>query len=756
MHSSQSDNPGLSLHLNSKNIQNDILMNTIETLENLKIHYEVNNNPSLQRIQYATDQFELWLEDVKVKLKNGFKLKQKEIALEDFTFPNEYKNQNQNGCNYFSKFVFQLEDYLISDHPGTRSKRRKNETFENENEIVKTKLKLNSGQELTVSKLAEDIEMAGIEQEIIHHNTDPSCLFHNVVHEEDTVFNKVPSKSKFQNLALEKDIIEEMPSKEEDNMRLSHSLTGEVKIKLDNLFSEIKKTSMSISEKNEDREAYVVLSEVKSFGNDHQERRNSQEEIKINPMSEYKSIIKVDSDDISELKTVNKKYLEDLIGNLNVETEKSKFLTYSNNLTNKVYSNPVDELTKIDYNFNLQLQKSFYDIKSKDSNKAPNITFMQGTNSENKGNNLGNQQKLINNPVNESENFSSQSSLVTKFTAQLMNLEIGSKKSIKKSIKEEVSNSHNLELNKHGNNNNFDSNFAFSFKKNIPSKAKADQSQSSQINNLLISNPNQKTNNIIKEKEMCMKMLYDQADSSNLESPEVEKWNPGGSSSIKKIFIKPTNKNNIVNPVSSIFDTKIQHQPEKKIYSTKYSHDNLYDDRIKVENLKNKNLEKIQLPNFYKKKNNEKEEINNLTSNNINSNLNQIPQQPTHKIYVEDEWEITDNSDSTSDDTDSIFDLNIGLKTPYFKKKKTGPAWANDKAYLNKRVIEQKTLNYKEIFGKCKIDNLDLNLIFSEEKYNCNRGDSADWKLDNTLSSLDKNSESIRKHTKRELDFYNL
>ena len=48
MHSNEPLLPGLPFNINSQHVQNNILMNTIETLENLKIHYEKNSNPSLQ------------------------------------------------------------------------------------------------------------------------------------------------------------------------------------------------------------------------------------------------------------------------------------------------------------------------------------------------------------------------------------------------------------------------------------------------------------------------------------------------------------------------------------------------------------------------------------------------------------------------------------------------------------------------------------------------------------------------------------
>lgn len=96
--------------------------------------------------------------------------------------------------------------------------------------------------------------------------------------------------------------------------------------------------------------------------------------------------------------------------------------------------------------------------------------------------------------------------------------------------------------------------------------------------------------------------------------------------------------------------------------------------------------------------------------------------------YNDPEYEITDNSDSDDDDDDS---------SCCFKKI---PRWANDKKFIEEVVIHQNKENlYLDIFGKCKIDHLNLNMIFNtlDEKYLC-RNSTADWRMDNTIKSLAK------------------
>ena len=178
-----------------------------------------------------------------------------------------------------------------------------------------------------------------------------------------------------------------------------------------------------------------------------------------------------------------------------------------------------------------------------------------------------------------------------------------------------------------------------------------------------------------------------------------------------------------------------------------------YQNHEQVEICKNKQMKKLMTPVPIA---NEVKQYN----NNINENPgNMFTFQKPQVIVTEEEirYEISDDSGSSSDGEGEEDGINVYSKSKFpnfmMKKKKQIPAWANDRAYLNSRVLDQKGINYREIFGKCKIDNLDLNIIFSGEKvYDILRGESADWRLDNTISTAGKNSDS-KNNTKRKIDF---
>ena len=98
--------------------------------------------------------------------------------------------------------------------------------------------------------------------------------------------------------------------------------------------------------------------------------------------------------------------------------------------------------------------------------------------------------------------------------------------------------------------------------------------------------------------------------------------------------------------------------------------------------------------------------------------------------YDDPEYEITDNSDSSDDDDDSCSFI------------KQNPRWAKDKQFIEQVVIHQnKEGLYLDIFGRCKIDHLNLNMIFNtlDDKYNY-RNSTADWRMDNTVKSMTKSN----------------
>jgi hypothetical protein len=172
----------------------------------------------------------------------------------------------------------------------------------------------------------------------------------------------------------------------------------------------------------------------------------------------------------------------------------------------------------------------------------------------------------------------------------------------------------------------------------------------------------------------------------------------------------------------------------------------------------------IQVIKPFKEPSNNTNNANNF--NNFNNNFNNI--QPNFKnlnsksnLPFTKGYEISDHSNSDDDDDyDSEFE-NLFNQTPGFnfprKAKKEIPAWANDNNYILERVkYQQKFLNPKTIFGEFKVENLDLNMIFSTEKSKYyRRGESADWRLDNTLVSNKKGfegaTEGVGKDPSRQL-----
>lgn len=143
----------------------------------------------------------------------------------------------------------------------------------------------------------------------------------------------------------------------------------------------------------------------------------------------------------------------------------------------------------------------------------------------------------------------------------------------------------------------------------------------------------------------------------------------------------------------------------------------------------------------------------NLSINIINPNQN-ISEE------VEEEYDISDNSISSQEEVDSYIQST-------FKKC---PSWAKDKNYIYTRILEQ-SKNIKEIsktFGQCKIDHLDLSMIFEIHKPEYDvRESTADWRLDNTLKNnltrtqiieekeenSSQNDSSIFTNTQRHLQF---
>lgn len=110
-------------------------------------------------------------------------------------------------------------------------------------------------------------------------------------------------------------------------------------------------------------------------------------------------------------------------------------------------------------------------------------------------------------------------------------------------------------------------------------------------------------------------------------------------------------------------------------------------------------------------------------------------------------YELTDetpNSSGYDETNDGIVDIS---NTPFFnhKKKKMNPEWALDKTYVREKILEQNSNRlHEKVFGeRHRIEYLDLRNIFSTASSEFDiRGDSADWKMDNTISSRRYNRQS--------------
>ncbi len=129
-------------------------------------------------------------------------------------------------------------------------------------------------------------------------------------------------------------------------------------------------------------------------------------------------------------------------------------------------------------------------------------------------------------------------------------------------------------------------------------------------------------------------------------------------------------------------------------------------------------------------------------------------------------YELTDETPGSSDYDDSNYDC-LDIDSNFLKKKKNVPQWARDKPYIKCKIFEQiENPNLSvEIFGKRKkIEYLDLKNIFSTACSNYDiRGESADWKIDNTMSSRrynrfsrhEKNIEEIKENNEEQNVFSN-
>jgi hypothetical protein len=686
-----------------KNIQNEVFANIIQNMEKLKLHFTREENNNFLNIRNLNSQFELWLNDVRCCLGEAFHKKIRNIEIKNFKA--DMKNHNSHIFNDFQQVNYQkllkktFEESLKMNCYRTY-KRRKSSFFEEENFIL-TKSKIEAGEEINNFRL----------QDIPEHYEEVFISKKDNLFEKDSKSTKKQSNAMVQKKYYE-DTIEEMPSKEEENLKLSMSNDnngselknlnnfGEDKINLGGLCSEIKKKSMSHEKENK-------IIEVNSFfGTDED---NIEKDLFLHKGKlDTKNTLLIEGDDKHNF--VKMSHQE---------------IFFENNNCNQLG-------LEISKNNN---QNSYIIIEKEIKNESEPLQTLEFNNV--KIDNTNNINYPSQNIINNFKNILNKSSMSP------------------------------VNKSKISNDNNGNSNMSF---KNVTKNSIFTFNKEGHAN----SKGNFKSN-LMKDKENLMKLLYDDEDLNSGESPIVEKWSPKESLDCPPEFEEILNRENLNFQTHLLkFNNNMQENKNKlvssktfhtNIQSTKSkSHNNLYDNRQTTD--RNKDLTNLlsKNKNIFEKEQNEFKE-NNFTVDNIKT-LENLNIQTFQKEKFEDKlsntlehlygnqgYEITDKSGSSDDDYES--DSESKFCTPLFgNKQKYIPAWANDKIFLFNRVREQQKIDFKKIFGKVKIENLDLNLIFSgDKKYDDPRGDSADWGQDNSASSRCKDSEL--KGAKKELIFKN-
>jgi hypothetical protein len=211
------------------------------------------------------------------------------------------------------------------------------------------------------------------------------------------------------------------------------------------------------------------------------------------------------------------------------------------------------------------------------------------------------------------------------------------------------------------------------------------------------------------ESKQLYDVLFNNKESCSINddnSPLAEKkWNNLGVL-FKENYKMDLNQNYASNAINNIFENPSQNLSKSKSQKGFEKHTN-------VQNLPKKF--------FYESEIDTTEEVKNLFSKNLeNENFRKEPIMG---------YEITDHTGSDSD-SDAI-------ETSEHRKEKEIPTWASNLKFINALILEKnKPQNVRKIFGRLKVSNLDLNYIFNTNKKSYKiRGDSADWKHDNTNSS---------------------
>ena len=138
-----------------------------------------------------------------------------------------------------------------------------------------------------------------------------------------------------------------------------------------------------------------------------------------------------------------------------------------------------------------------------------------------------------------------------------------------------------------------------------------------------------------------------------------------------------------------------------------------------IENISNSN-------NYYTNQNFKTKVFINLLTSGKDKEI-KIPKTEYSNNYSEKEYSITEKSGSDTEYNDEIDSF------------KFIPNWAQDKKYIEAQIKKQNENPnfYLDVFGKCVIEKLNLNMIFEifDNRYNIRNNSTADWRNDNTNKS---------------------
>lgn len=330
-------------------------------------------------------------------------------------------------------------------------------------------------------------------------------------------------------------------------------------------------------------------------------------------------------------------------------------------------------------------------------------------------------------------------------------------------IKDKISSNYNTSNINAKNNNNNNTNFNKSFNSNLTLSINKQNNKNNNNNKYSYANNNK---SFIEDKNAFANSLVNILNKTVIDDTITESM-LNHNETKTNIDVNNINNNNLINSNNTVKNSKIIenmlqtesknkyisentmqntnsvniNKQEYNIKSNTNNNINIYlnnlSNKVNNNNSNNNNIQDIKF-NFNNKMENSNNNSNNsstfnymnstTTNNNINkaynnnnNNITTCIQEVSSSYNIG--YQITDESDINSDDDDEVVN------------SKFIPEWANDKSYIRKAVetqIANNTIN--RVFKREKIENFDLGIIFSNIKI-MTRGDSADWRLDNTISS---------------------